>query len=85
MDEIINYGSGGLMIIGYAWIIAKSAEWFFSLVARKAIQRMIKDRRRKAVNELYDAYDLGNIKQGGDVKIAMKSGLVILIYRQSKE
>ena len=85
MDEIINYGSGGLMIIGYVWIIAKSAEWFFSLVARKAFRRMMRDRKQRAVNELYDAYDLGNIKPCGDVKIAMKSGLVILIYRQSKE
>lgn len=85
MDEIIKYATIGLVAIGYVWIIAKSAEWFLGLIARKTIRRMIKDRRQKAVNELYDAYDLGNIKQGGDVKIAMKSGLVILIYRQSKE
>jgi hypothetical protein len=85
MDEIIKYATIGLMAVGYFWIIAKSIEWFLWLIARKWIRRMIKDRKQKAVNELYDAYDLGNIKQGGDVKIAMKGGLVILIYRQSKE
>ncbi|MEG0280610.1 MAG: DUF4752 family protein [Morganella sp. (in: enterobacteria)] len=85
MDEIINYGSGGLMIIGYAWIIAKSAEWFFSLVARKAFKRMMKDRKQRAVNELYDAYDLGEIKQGGDMKITTKNGLVIFMYRRPEE
>lgn len=85
MDEIIKYATIGLMAVGYFWIIAKSVEWFLGLIARKWIRRMIKDRKQKAVNDLYDAYDLGNIKQGGDVKIAMKSGLVILIYRQSKE
>ncbi|HED3889386.1 TPA: DUF4752 family protein [Morganella morganii] len=85
MDEIIKYATIGLMAVGYFWIIAKSIEWFLGLIARKWVRRMIKDRKQKAVNELYDAYDLGNIKQGGDVKIAMKGGLVILIYRQSKE
>lgn len=85
MDEIINYGSGGLMAIGYIWITAKSSQWFFSQVFKKAFTRKEKDRKQAAVNELYDAYDLGSIKPYGDVKIAMKGGLVILIYRQSEE
>lgn len=85
MGEIIKYATIGLMAVGYFWIIAKSVEWFLGLIARKWTRRMIKDRKQKAVNELYDAYDLSNIKQGGDVKIAMKSGLVILIYRQADE
>ena len=85
MDEIINYGSGGLMIIGYAWIIAKSVEWFLGLIARKWIRRMIKDRKQKAVDELYDAYELGDMKPGDDLKITTKGGLVVFMYRRPEE
>lgn len=85
MDEIINYGSGGLMIIGYAWIIAKSVEWFLSLVFRKAFKRKEKDRKQAAINELYDAYELGDMKPGDDLKITTKGGLVVFMYRRPEE
>ncbi|OBU13036.1 DUF4752 family protein [Morganella psychrotolerans] len=84
--EITTWLTVGLNLIGYLWVITKSIEWFFCRVLfRKTFGRKNKDRKQAAVNELYDAYDLGEIKQGGDMKITTKNGLVILMYRQSKE
>lgn len=73
------------MMVGYFWVIAKSVEWFLGLIARKAIRRMIKDRKQKAVNELYDAYELGDMKPGDDLKITTKGGLVVFMYRRPEE
>lgn len=85
MHEIIKYATIGLMAVGYFWIIAKSIEWFLGLIARKWIRRMIKDRKQKAVNELYDAYELGDIKPEGHMKVETKGGLVIFMYRRPEE
>lgn len=86
MDEIINYAGNGLMAIGYVWIIAKSAEWFFGKVLfRKVFKRREKDRKQAAINELYDAYELGDMKPGDDLKITTKGGLVVFMYRSPEE
>lgn len=85
MDEIIKYATIGLMAVGYFWIIAKSVEWFLSLILRKAFKRKEKDRKQAAINELYDAYDLGDMKTGDDLKITTKGGLVVFMYRRPEE
>ncbi|HGD3355453.1 TPA: DUF4752 family protein [Morganella morganii] len=85
MDEIIKYATIGLMAVGYFWIIAKSVEWFLSLILRKAFKRKEKDRKQAAINELYDAYDLGDMKLGDDMKITTKGGLVVFMYRRPEE
>ncbi|QIC11946.1 DUF4752 family protein [Morganella morganii] len=85
MDEIIKYATIGLMAVGYFWIIAKSVEWFLSLIFRKAFKRKEKDRKQAAINELYDAYELGDMKPGDDLKIATKGGLVVFMYRRPEE
>ncbi|YAW68115.1 DUF4752 family protein [Morganella morganii] len=85
MDEIIKYAATGLMAIGYVWIIAKSVEWFLSLIFRKAFKRKEKDRKQAAINELYDAYELGDMKPGDDMKITTKGGLVVFMYRRPEE
>lgn len=85
MDEIIKYATIGLMAVGYFWIIAKSVEWFMSLIFRKAFKRKEKDRKQAAINELYDAYDLGDMKPGDDLKITTKGGLVVFMYRRPEE
>ncbi|MEM8254404.1 DUF4752 family protein [Morganella morganii] len=85
MDEIIKYATIGLMAVGYFWIIAKSVEWFLSLILRKAFKRKEKDRKQAAINELYDAYDLGDMKPGDDMKITTKGGLVVFMYRRPEE
>ncbi|EMQ4858862.1 DUF4752 family protein [Morganella morganii] len=85
MDEIIKYATIGLMAVGYFWIIAKSVEWFLSLIFRKAFKRKEKDRKQEAINELYDAYELGDMKPGDDLKITTKGGLVVFMYRRPEE
>lgn len=85
MNEIIKYATIGLMAVGYFWIIAKSVEWFLSLIFRKAFKRKEKDRRQAAINELYDAYELGDMKPGDDLKITAKGGLVVFMYRRPEE
>ncbi|MBT0396075.1 DUF4752 family protein [Morganella morganii subsp. morganii] len=85
MDEIIKYATIGLMGVGYFWIIAKSVEWFLSLIFRKAFKCKEKDRKQAAINELYDAYELGDMKPGDDLKITTKGGLVVFMYRRSEE
>ncbi|MGJ7135305.1 DUF4752 family protein [Morganella morganii] len=85
MDEVIKYATIGLMAVGYFWIIAKSVEWFLSLIFRKAFKRKEKDRKQAAINELYDAYKLGDMKPGDDLKITTKGGLVVFMYRRPEE
>lgn len=85
MDEIIKYATIGLMAVGYFWIIAKSVEWFLSLIFRKAFKRKEKDRKQAAINELYDAYELGDMKPGDDLKITTKGCLVVFMYRRPEE
>lgn len=85
MDEIIKYATIGLMAVGYFWIITKSVEWFLSLIFRKAFKRKEKDRKQAAINELYDAYELGDMKPGDDLKITTKGGLVVFMYRRPEE
>ncbi|MEA1624582.1 DUF4752 family protein [Salmonella enterica] len=85
MDEIIKYAPIGLMGVGYFWIIAKSVEWFLNLIFRKAFKRKEKDRKKAAINELYDAYELGDMKPGDDLKITTKGGLVVFMYRRPEE
>ncbi|ALD76046.1 Phage protein [Citrobacter portucalensis] len=38
--------------------------------------------KQKAVNDLYDAFELEKITAGETVKIATKSNLVIIMYRE---
>lgn len=85
MDEIIKYATIGLVAVGYFWIIAKSVEWFLGLIFRKAFKRKEKDRKQAAINELYDAYELGDIKPEGHMKVETKGGLVIFMYRRPEE
>lgn len=85
MDEIIKYATIGLMAVGYFWIIAKSVEWFLNLIFRKAFKRKEKDRKQAAINDLHDAYELGDMKPGDDLKITTKGGLVVFMYRRPEE
>ncbi|HCR4035369.1 TPA: DUF4752 family protein [Morganella morganii] len=74
------------MAIGYVWIIAKSSAWFFwEVLFRKAFKRKEKYRKQAAINELYDAYELGDMKPGDDLKITTKGGLVVFMYRRPEE
>jgi hypothetical protein len=72
----------GLCFIGYLYIMFKTGQWVVSNALKQWDKRRKDSQKQKAVNALYEAYDLDKITAGDTVKLATKSGLVIMIYRQ---
>ncbi|MCP9270389.1 DUF4752 family protein [Xenorhabdus sp. XENO-1] len=86
MSELIfNCMVGGLTAIGYLYILVKAGNWLRALLVSAYYKRRKEERKQKAINELYDAYELDQIQDGQTVKIATKGGLVIGMYRQQSE
>ncbi|MEH1299378.1 DUF4752 family protein [Raoultella ornithinolytica] len=72
--------------IGMLYIMFKAGEWIASIVAKEWCKRRKESAKQKAVNDLYDAFDLGKITPGETVKIATtKDSLVIMMYREKTE
>ncbi|PHM60919.1 DUF4752 family protein [Xenorhabdus ishibashii] len=84
-EMIIGYMTGGLMVIGYLYILLKAMNWLGGLLVSAYYNRRKEERKQKAVNELYDAYQLDRIQDGHTMKIATKGGLVIMMYRQQSD
>lgn len=62
----------------------KSGEWLMGITLKQWDKRRKISRKQKAVNELYDAFELDTIKDGDQMKITTAKGLVIMMYRQEK-
>jgi len=75
----------GLMGIGYVFIIIKSFEWFVLVLATQWDKRRKDTRRQKAVNELYDAFELDRLKDGHTMRVATKGNLNIFMYRGDRK
>lgn len=71
--------------IGMLYIMYKASEWIVSVVAKEWCKRRKESVKQKAVNDLYDAFELGEITPGETVKIATKDSLVIMMYREKTE
>ncbi|HFQ6936240.1 TPA: DUF4752 family protein [Klebsiella variicola] len=71
--------------IGMLYIMFKAGEWIFSMVAKEWCKRGKESVKQKAVNDLYDAFELDKIAPGETVKIATKDSLVIMMYREKTE
>lgn len=71
----------GLMVIGYLFIIIKAFEWFVLVLAKEWDKRRKDTRRQKAVNELYDAFELDKLKDSSTMRVATKGDLNIFMYR----
>ncbi|WP_439654634.1 DUF4752 family protein [[Erwinia] mediterraneensis] len=87
MDKSISISEWmmiGLMAISYAFIVVKAFEWFVLLVAKQWDKRRKESRRQKAVNELYDAFQLDRLKDGSTMRVATKGDLNILMYRKGE-
>lgn len=84
MDNLATYLNTGLALIGWTYIMWKSGEWLTLLTLRKYVKRRNDTRKQKAVDELYDAFQLGDIKEGGQLKVTLSKGLVIMMYRQGE-
>ena len=62
----------------------KSGEWMMRIALKQWDKRRNISRKQRAVEELYDAFELDTIKDGDQMKITTAKGLVIMMYRQEK-
>nr|WP_312838488.1 DUF4752 family protein [Pantoea piersonii] len=74
----------GLMVIGYLFIIIKAFEWFVLVLAKQWDKRRKDTRRQKAINELYDAFELNKLKDDSTMRVATKGDLNIFMYRRER-
>lgn len=82
MKDLSSVLNIGLCFIGYLYIMFKTGQWVVSNALKQWDKRRKDSQKQKAVNALYEAYDLDKVTAGDTVKLATKSGLVIMIYRQ---
>ncbi|MCE2000810.1 DUF4752 family protein [Enterobacter asburiae] len=75
------YLNTGLAIVGWLYIMFKTGEWLTSHVLRQWDKRRKDTRQQKAIDELYDAFDLESIEPNTTVRLATKSGLTIMMFR----
>lgn len=72
----------GLALMGWLFIMFKTGQWIISIALKQWDKRRKQSRRQKAVNELYDAFDLSSIEPGTTVRLATKGDLTIMMFRQ---
>ena len=82
MKDLSSALNIGLCFIGYLYIMFKTGQWVVSNALKQWDKRRKDSQKQKAVNALYGAYELDKVTVGDTVKLATKSGLVIMIYRQ---
>lgn len=85
MSNWTDYLNTGLALLGYLFIMFKAGEWLTKGILKQWEKRRKLSARQRAVNDLYDAFELDQIKHGHDVKITNKGNLVIMIYRKDDE
>ena len=74
----------GLMAIGYVYIITKSVHWLLVLLAKRVDRfRFRKSPRQRAINDFYDAFDLGSIKPSERLTVKTGNGLCLRITREN--
>ncbi len=74
----------GLMPIGYIFIVVTAFRWLVSLCFKQWDKRRKQDRKQRAVNELYDAFELDKLTDGTTMRVATKGNLTIMMYRGDK-
>lgn len=81
-SEISIYLNVFLAVLGYLYIISKASDWLTRIVWRKWDKRKKEERKQKAINELYDAFNLGELTESDTMKVATKNGLTIMMFRK---
>lgn len=84
MSNLATYLNTGLAILGWTYIMWKSGEWMMRIALKQWDKRRKISRKQRAVEELYDAFELDTIKDGDQMKVTTAKGLVIMMYRQEK-
>ncbi|HDP9550728.1 DUF4752 family protein [Escherichia coli] len=82
IDTALNTG---LALLGWFYIMFSAGKWVTSVFLKQWEKRRKQERHQKALNEFYDAFDLGSIESGTTVRVATKDGLMIMMFRQEKE
>lgn len=84
MINLVTYLNTGLALIGWTYIMWKSGEWLMRIAFKQWDKRRKISIKQRAVENLYDAFELDTIKDGDQMKITTAKGLVIMMYRQEK-
>lgn len=79
--NISTYLNTGLALVGWFYIMTKACQWLISIAFSQWEKRRKQSRRQKAVNELYDAFELNDIEPGSTIRLATKGDLTIMMYR----
>lgn len=80
--SIVAWLNIGLSLLGYMFIMAKTGEWIVSIALKKWSARRKEERKQKAINELYDAFNLGELTEKDTLKAVTKNGLTIMMFRK---
>ncbi|EPP7777583.1 DUF4752 family protein [Escherichia coli] len=81
IDTVLNTG---LALLGWCYIMFSAGRWAISVFLKQWEKRRKQERRQKALNEFYDAFDLSSIELGTTVRITAKGDLMIMMFRQEK-
>lgn len=79
--SIATYLNTGLALLGWIYIMSKTGDWIIKNLLKSWDKRRTQSRRQKAVNELYEAFELNKIEPGSTVRMATKGGLTIMMMR----
>lgn len=84
MDDILKLSNAIFSLLGWAYVMFKAGGWAGEIFAKQWCKRRKDTARQKAVDALYDAYELGDIEPKTTVRLATKSGLIIMMFREEK-
>ncbi|HHS9747143.1 TPA: DUF4752 family protein [Raoultella ornithinolytica] len=79
--SIATYLNTGLAILGWAYIMFKTGQWITKNALGQWDKRRKQSRRQKAVNELYEVFELNKLESGSTMCIVTKGDLTIMMYR----
>ena len=80
--SIVTMMNTGLALIGWLYIMFKAGEWFISIAFNQWVSRKKQEKRQKAVNQPYDAFNLSEMEPGGSVRLEPKGDMTILMFRK---
>lgn len=77
--------NAGLALAGWLYIMLKAGKCFTGIALKQWDKRRKQSKRQKAVNELYDAFELEAMSPGDTVKITAKGDLTIMMFRKEAQ
>ncbi|WDB44059.1 DUF4752 family protein [Escherichia albertii] len=81
IDTALNIG---LALLGWFYIMFSAWKWVASVFLKQWGKRRKQERRQKALEAFYDAFELSRIEPGTTAKIATKGNLMIVMLRQER-